>query len=159
MTIKLVALVLLCLMTGTAVAQEPKVTPLMSKDLPENPGREALMITVEHAPGGSSAIHRHNAHAFVYVPEGSIVMQLKGGQQVTLTPGQSFYEGPDDLHVVDRNASGTQPAKFLVLFDQGQGRSGARARTVIVTAIPVCERAVSNRASGFRFGTFGFQEG
>ena len=64
MTIKLVALVLLCLITGMAVAQEPKVTSLMSKDLPENPGREALMITVEHAPGGSSAIHRHNAHAF-----------------------------------------------------------------------------------------------
>src|ERR1700754_685129 len=92
MTIKLIALVLLCLMTGTAVAQEPKVTALMSKDLPESPGREALMITVEHAPGGSSAIHRHNAHAFVYVLEGSVVMQLKGGQQVTLTPGQSFYE-------------------------------------------------------------------
>ena len=73
MTIKLVAFVLLCLMTGTAVAQD---TPLMSKDLPENPGREALMITVEHAPGGSSAIHRHNAHAFVYVLEGSVVMQL-----------------------------------------------------------------------------------
>src|SRR5262245_63775048 len=73
MTIKLVALVLLCLMIGTAVAQEPKVTSLMSKDLPENPGKEALMITVEHAPGGSSAIHRHNAHAFVYVLEGSVV--------------------------------------------------------------------------------------
>ena len=85
MTIKRVALVLLCLMSGAAVAQEPKVTALMSKDLPESPGREALMITVEHAPGGSSAIHRHNAHAFVYVLEGSVMMQLKGGQQVTLT--------------------------------------------------------------------------
>ena len=91
MTIKLVALVLLCLVSGTAMAEEPKVTPLMSKDLPESPGREALMITVEHAPGGSSAIHRHNAHAFVYVLEGSVVMQLKDGQQVTLTPGQTFY--------------------------------------------------------------------
>ncbi|WP_024514371.1 cupin domain-containing protein [Bradyrhizobium sp. Tv2a-2] len=123
MTIKLVALVLLCLTTGTAVAQaqEPKVTPHMSKDLPEAPGREALMITVEHAPGGSSAIHRHNAHAFVYVLEGSVVMQLKGGQQVTLTPGQSFYEGPDDVHVVDRNASGTQPAKFLVVLIKDKG--------------------------------------
>jgi quercetin dioxygenase-like cupin family protein len=118
MTIKLVALVLLCLMTGTAVAQEPKVTALMSKDLPESPGREALMITVEHAPGGSSAIHRHNAHAFVYVLEGSVVMQLKGGQQVTLTPGQTFY---DDVHVVDRNASSTQPAKFLVLLIKDKG--------------------------------------
>ena len=116
MTIKLVALVLLGLMTGAAMAQQPKVTSLMSKDLTENPGREVLVITVEHAPGGSSAIHRHNAHAFVYVLEGSVVMQLKGGQQVTLTPGQTFYEGPDDVHVVDRNASGANPAKFLVFL-------------------------------------------
>ena len=79
------------------------------------------MITVEHAPGGSSAIHRHNAHAIVYVLEGSVVMQVKGGQQVTLTPGQTFYEGPDDVHVVDRNASGTQPAKFLVLLIKDKG--------------------------------------
>src|SRR5262245_29183838 len=76
MTIKLVALVLLCLMTGTAMAQEPKVTSLMSKDLPESPGKEVLVITVEHAPGGSTAIHRHDAHAFVYVLEGSVVEQL-----------------------------------------------------------------------------------
>ena len=121
MTTKLVALVLLCLMTGTAMAQEPKVTPLMSKDLTENPGREVLVITVEHAPGGSSAIHRHNAHAFVYVLEGSVVMQLKGGQQVTLTPGQTFYEGPDDVHVVDRNASDTKPARFLVFMIKDKG--------------------------------------
>ncbi|MCC8940316.1 cupin domain-containing protein [Bradyrhizobium sp. Arg68] len=123
MTNKLVALILLCFMAGTAVAGEPKVTPLMSKDLPESPGREALMITVEHAPGESTAIHRHNAHAFVYVLEGSVVMQLKGGQQVTLSPGQSFYESPDDVHVVDRNASDTQPAKFLVLLIKDKGAS------------------------------------
>jgi quercetin dioxygenase-like cupin family protein len=83
MTAKFIALVLLCLMTDMAVAQEPKITSLMSKDLPECPGSEALMITVEHAPGGSTVIHRHNAHAFVYVLEGSVVEQLKGGQQVT----------------------------------------------------------------------------
>jgi quercetin dioxygenase-like cupin family protein len=121
MMIKLVALVLLCLMGGTAMAQEPKVMSLMSKDLAENPSREVLMITVEHAPGGSSAIHRHNAHAFVYVLEGSVVMQLKGGQQVTLTPGQTFYEGPDDVHVIDRNASSTNPAKFLVFLIKDKG--------------------------------------
>jgi quercetin dioxygenase-like cupin family protein len=121
MTTKLAALAFLCLTIGTAAAQEPKITSLMTKDLPENPGREALMITVEHAPGGSSAIHRHNAHAFVYVLEGSVVMQLKGGKQVTLTPGQTFYEGPDDVHAVDRNASGTQPAKFLVLLIKDKG--------------------------------------
>ena len=121
MTTKLVALVLLCLMTGTAMAEEPKVTPLMEKELPDYPGKEALMITVEHAPGGSSAIHRHNAHAFVYVLEGSVVMQLKGGQEVTLTAGQAFYEGPDDVHLVDRNASKTEPAKFLVVLIKNKG--------------------------------------
>jgi quercetin dioxygenase-like cupin family protein len=121
MTTKLVALAFLCLMTGTAVAQQPKVTLLMSKDLPESPGKEAVMITVEHAPGGSNPSHRHNAHAFVYVLEGSVVMQLKGGPEVTLTPGQSFYEGPADVHVVDRNASATEPAKFLVVLIKDKG--------------------------------------
>jgi quercetin dioxygenase-like cupin family protein len=108
-------------MTGIAAAQQPKVTSLMTNDLTENPGREVLVITVEHAPGGSSSIHRHNAHAFVYVLEGSVVMQVKGGQQVTLTPGQTFYEGPDDVHVVDRNASDTKPAKFLVFMIKDKG--------------------------------------
>ena len=121
MTIKLVALVLLCLMPGTALAQQAKVTPLMSKDLTENPGKEALMIMVEYPPGSSDPIHRHNAQAFVYVLEGSIVMQVKGGEQVTLTPGQTFYEGPDDVHVVGRNASSTKPAKFLVLLIKDKG--------------------------------------
>jgi quercetin dioxygenase-like cupin family protein len=121
MATRLVALVLLCLITGTARAQEPKVTSLMSKDLPENPGKEMVMITVEHAPGGSSPAHRHNAHAMVYVLEGSVVMQMKGGKQVTLTPGQTFYEGPDDVHLVDRNASSTKPAKFLVVLIKDKG--------------------------------------
>ena len=121
MTTTLDALVLLCLMTGTAMAQPPKVTSLMSKDLPEQPGKEVLMITVEHAPGGSSPSHRHTAHAMVYVLEGSVVMQLKGGREVTLTAGQTFYEGPNDVHVVDRNASSTNPAKFVVFLIKGKG--------------------------------------
>ena len=121
MVTKLAALVLPCLIAGTAMAQEPKVTPLMLKDLAEHPGKEVLMIAVDHVPGGSSAIHRHNAQAFVYVLEGSVVMQLKGGKEVTLTPGQSFYEGPDDVHLVDRNASSTQPAKFLVVMIKNKG--------------------------------------
>ena len=114
-------MVLLCLMTGTAMAQEAKVTSLMSKDLPENPGKEMLMIIVEHAPGGSNPSHRHNAHAMLYVLEGSVVMQVKGGKQVTLTPGQTFYEGPADIHVIDRNASTTKPAKFLVVLIKDNG--------------------------------------
>jgi quercetin dioxygenase-like cupin family protein len=113
---KKLMLVLLFLIPGTVMAQEAKVTPLMSKDLTELPGKEVLMITVEYPPGSTDPIHRHNARAFVYVLEGSIVMQVKGGKEVTLTPGQTFYEGPDDIHVVGRNASTTKPAKFLVFF-------------------------------------------
>jgi quercetin dioxygenase-like cupin family protein len=113
--------VLAFLIASTLIAQEAKVTSLMSKDLTEIPGREVLMITVEYAPGGVDPIHRHNAHAFVYVLEGSIVMQVKGGKEVTLTPGQTFYEGPEDVHVVGRNASSTKPAKFLVVLVKDKG--------------------------------------
>ena len=109
-------LVLLCLMPRALMAQEPVITSLMSKDLPEMPGKEALMITVEYPPGGSDPIHKHNAHAFVYVLEGSVVMGVQGGEPVTLTPGQTFYEGPNDIHTIGRNASQTQPAKFLVVL-------------------------------------------
>jgi quercetin dioxygenase-like cupin family protein len=108
-------------MTGTAVAQQANVASLMSKALAENPGKEVLMITVDYAPGASDPVHRHNAQAFVYVLEGSIVMQVKGGEQVTLTPGQTFYEGPDDIHVVGRNASPSKPAKFLVFLIKNKG--------------------------------------
>jgi quercetin dioxygenase-like cupin family protein len=109
-------LVLAFLIAGALFAQDAQVTPLMSKDLPECPGKEGLMITVVYPPGASDPIHRHNAHAFVYVLEGAVVMQVKGGKEITLTPGQSFYEGPNDIHVVGRNASTTKPAKFLVLL-------------------------------------------
>ena len=100
MTFAKLILALACLMSSALLAQEAKVTQLLSKDLKESPGKEGLMINVEYPPGSSDPIHRHNAHAFVYVLEGSIVMQVRGGKQVTLTPGQTFYEGPDDVHVV-----------------------------------------------------------
>lgn len=118
---KVVVLVLACLMSGTLIAQESKVTQLMSKDLTNCPGKEGLMITVEYPPGGSDPIHRHNASAFVYVLEGSIVMQVRGGKEMTLTPGQTFYEGPEDVHVVGRNASQTKPARFVVLLVKDKG--------------------------------------
>ena len=120
MTRKLM-LVLACLIAGPVIAQEAKVTPLMSKDLADIPDKEGLMITVENAPGGSDPIHRHNAHAFLYVLEGSVVMQVKGGKEITLTPGQTFYESPDDVHVVSRNSSSTKPAKFLVFLVKEKG--------------------------------------
>lgn len=109
-------LVLLGLMTGASIAQAADVTPLITKDLAASPGREVMMITVEKGPGGADPIHRHNAQGFIYVLEGSIVMQVEGGKEVTLTPGQTFYEGPSDVHVVGRNASNTKPVKFLVFL-------------------------------------------
>ena len=113
--------VLAFLIASTLIAQEAKVTPLMSKDLADFPGKEGLMISVVYPPGSSDPIHRHNAHAFVYVLEGSVVMQLKGGKEITLTPGQSFYEGPNDIHTVGRNASNTKPAKFIVFLVKDKG--------------------------------------
>ena len=121
MTFTKIILTLVCLVSGTLLAQEAKVMPLMSKDLPNLPSKEGLMITVEYPPGSSDPIHRHNANAFVYVLEGTIVMQVRGGKEVTLTPGQTFYEGPNDVHVVGRNASQTKPAKFVVFLVKDKG--------------------------------------
>jgi quercetin dioxygenase-like cupin family protein len=101
---------------GSRASQQAKPTPLISKPLPDFPGKEVLMITVTYPPGGSSPVHKHNAHGFIYVLEGSIVMGVNGGKPVTLTPGQTFYEGPNDIHTVGRNASKTKPAKFLVFL-------------------------------------------
>jgi len=109
------------LIAGTLIAQDAQVTPIMSKDLAESPGKEGVMITVAYPPGASDPIHRHNAHAFVYVLEGTIVMQVKGGKEITLTPGQSFYEGANDIHTVGRNASKTKPAKFVVFLVKDKG--------------------------------------
>ena len=130
MKTKLLILVLLFLVPGTLIAQhssatgqapQAAVTSLTSRDLPEYPGKEVLMIIVDYPPRAVDPIHRHDAHAFIYVLEGSIVMQVKGGKEVTLTPGQTFYEGPDDIHVVGRNASDTKPAKFVVFFVKNKG--------------------------------------
>jgi quercetin dioxygenase-like cupin family protein len=128
MSIPKLALVLVCLMSlpigplrTQEAPKEAKVTPLFSKDLADFPGKEGLMITVEYPPGSTDPIHRHNAHGFIYVLEGSIVMQVRGGKEVTLKPGQTFYEGPDDVHVVGRNASQTKPAKFIVFFVKDKG--------------------------------------
>ena len=121
MTFPKLILALTCLMSGTLLAQEAKVTPLTSKDLTNLPGKEGLMIIVDYPPGSSDAIHRHNAHAFIYVLEGSIVMQVRGGRETTVAAGQTFYEGLDDVHVVGRNASQTKPAKFVVFFVKDKG--------------------------------------
>lgn len=102
--------------TPTPAAPEPVVTSVMSKALPEYPGKEALILTVEYPPGGADPIHRHDAHGFVYVLEGNIVMGVAGGREVTLGPGEAFHEGPDDLHTVGRNASSTKPARFVVFL-------------------------------------------
>lgn len=109
-------LVLAALVSGTLAAQDATVRPLLSKDLKEFPGKEGLMIAVEYPPGASDPVHRHHAESFIYVLEGSIVMEVRGGKETTLTPGQTFYEGPEDVHLVGRNASKTRPAKFVVFL-------------------------------------------
>ena len=119
-----IAKLILCLACWTPsllFAQEIKVTPLISRDLTEFPGKEGTMITVVSPPGGSEPIHRHNAHVFVYVLQGSVVMQVRGGKEMTLTTGQTFYESPSDIHVVGRNASKTEPAKFIAFFVKDKG--------------------------------------
>jgi quercetin dioxygenase-like cupin family protein len=119
-------LTLAFLITGTLIMIAPlmaqeRITPLMSHGLAEVSGKEVLMYTVDFPAGFSSPIHRHNAQVSVYVLEGSVVMQVKGGKEVTLGPGQSFYESPDDIHVVSRNASSRKRAKFLVFLIHKQG--------------------------------------
>jgi quercetin dioxygenase-like cupin family protein len=117
---------LLCLVSVPLSAQHPTVTPVMTKELTDIPGKEVLMLTVEFAPGGADPVHRHNAHGFIYVLEGSVVMQVKGGKAVTLTAGQSFYEGPDDVHSVGRNASSTRPAKLLAVLLKDKGTAAVQ---------------------------------
>jgi quercetin dioxygenase-like cupin family protein len=120
----LCSLIAAALPLGAALAQSapgPVVVPLMRKDLADIPGREMLMLTVEYPPGAVEHIHRHDAYAFVYVLDGTIVEQVRGGKEMTLTAGQTFYEGPNDVHTVGRNASATKPAKFLVVMVKKKG--------------------------------------
>ena len=114
-------LLLSCALMSAPEAESVKVTDLMTRALANVPGKECTMITVEYAPGGKDPVHRHNASAFVYVLEGSIVMQMKGEKEVTLHPGETFYEDPDGIHLVGRNASNTKPAKFLVFLVKDKG--------------------------------------
>ncbi len=110
------AIVLLTILSATSSAQQSIATALFQTDLPDIEGREAVVLEVEYPPGVASASHRHNAHTFVYVLEGTVVMQVAGGEPQTLVAGQTFYESPDDIHTVSRNASDTEPAKILVFF-------------------------------------------
>ena len=102
-------------------APAPDVKEIMSKPFADIPGKEGLVLTVSYPPGGADEIHRHDAHAFVYVLEGSVVMQLRGAESVTLKAGEESYEGPDNVHIVGRNASDSQPAKFVVFLVKKQG--------------------------------------
>jgi quercetin dioxygenase-like cupin family protein len=116
--IAVVALMLLAARTANAQQTPPQAIfeSLMTKALADYPGKEGLVLTVVYPPGAAEPVHRHNAHAFIYVLEGSVVMGIRGGKSVTLTPGQTFYEGPNDVHTIGRNASSTKPAKFLVVL-------------------------------------------
>ena len=121
MSIAKLILMLVCLMFVATEPKEAKVTPISTTDLENLPGKEGLTLLVEYPPGSSDPIHRHNAHAFVYVLEGSIVMQVRGGKETIVNAGQTFYEGPEDVHVIGRNASQTKPAKFVVVLVKDKG--------------------------------------
>jgi quercetin dioxygenase-like cupin family protein len=116
-----ILLLFLCLCSAPLMAQSSKLRPLLSKDLTAAPNKETTMVTVEYAPGASDPIHRHNAQVFVYVLEGSVVMQVRGGKQQTLGAGRTFYEATNDVHVIGRNASQTKPAKVLVFLVKDKG--------------------------------------
>ena len=121
MNIKHLLVVTCCLYSSLTLAQDTTASVLMQKILSDFPDREVMMLTVEYQPGTASPLHRHNAHTFVYVLEGSIVMQVRGGQPETLSAGMTFYETPEDIHTVSKNASATESAKFLVFFIKREG--------------------------------------
>ena len=116
-----VAVALMARRAAAVSAPEAKVSTVISKELPNVPGKEAQILMVEYPPGGADPVHRHDANAFAYVLEGSVVMGVKGQPEVTLEPGQVFYEGPSDIHTVGRNASSTKPAKFVVFLVKEKG--------------------------------------
>ena len=109
------------LMLAAVSAEAADVKDLFAIDLADYPGKEGRIIEVSYPPGAQDVVHRHDAHAFVYVLEGQIVMELKGQPAVTLKAGQTFYEGPTDVHVVGRNVSNTEPARFVVVLLKGKG--------------------------------------
>src|SRR3954451_6928644 len=115
------AYIVALLMFAAIPVEAADVNELFAIDLADYPGKEGRMIEVSYPPGAQDVIHRHDAHAFVYVLEGQIIMQLKGQPAVTLKAGQTFYEGPSDVHVVGRNASNTEPARFVVVLLKGKG--------------------------------------
>lgn len=114
-------LLILCCIVPAARAQDPGIQQLMSKDLTDMPGKEGVKISVTFPPGHSDGLHRHNAYVFVYVLEGSVVMQLKGNPPVTLNPGDNFYESPEDVHLEGKNASDTKAAKLIAFFVKAKG--------------------------------------
>ena len=109
------------LMLAAVPAEAADVKELFAIDLSDYPGKEGRVIEVSYPPGVQDVVHRHDAHAFVYVLEGQIAMQLKGQPAVTLKAGQTFYEGPADVHLVGRNLSNTEPARFVVVLLKGKG--------------------------------------
>jgi len=94
---------------------------LMTRDLIGAAGKEILLLTVEYVAAGASLPHRHDAQVFVYVLDGAVRMQIEGGAPVTLGPGDTLYEGPNDVHTVSANASRTKPARILVFIVKDKG--------------------------------------
>jgi quercetin dioxygenase-like cupin family protein len=122
----LLSLTIVAAASSSVFAQQTTATPLMNKDLPEFAGKEVVVSTVTYPAGVASAPHRHDAHTFVYVLEGTVIMQVAGGEPMTLGPGQTFYENPTDVHATSKNASQTAPAKILVFMIKDKGKTASR---------------------------------
>ena len=119
-----------------AAAADAVVAQLMARDLIGLPGKEVMVETVEYAPGGKSPPHSHHSQVFVYILEGSVRMQVKGSAAETLGPGGTFYESPDDLHIVSENASQTKPAKFLVFMVKDKSPSATATGPASAASAP-----------------------
>ena len=127
---RLVAFLMLVAASGLALAQTPRSVgkDLMVKELPDLAGREALVRANVYPPGTSNPPHRHDAHVFLHILEGQLIVQLKGGQPVTLNPGDTYYESPDDIHVMSRNPSDSVPVKALIFMVK---KTGAPSTTLV----------------------------
>jgi quercetin dioxygenase-like cupin family protein len=104
---------------GAAPQSSRKV--LMTKDLADFPGKEALVYLIDYPPGTNNLPHRHDAHVFLHILSGQLNAQVKGGELTVLNPGDTYYESPNDIHIVSRNPSSTTPAKAILFMVHNKG--------------------------------------
>jgi quercetin dioxygenase-like cupin family protein len=110
----------------TATPPPASLASLMTRDLSFAPDKEVVVLTVTYPGGATSLPHRHDAPVFVYVLEGQVTMQVRGSAAVTLKQSDTFYEAPEDVHLVSANASQSAVAKLLVVMIKDKGKPLSR---------------------------------